>query len=358
MNKLRLIRRIFDKRADGPNYLIFFITSRCIAKCHHCFYWKRQFTAPDLSLEEIEKISKTMNKLSFLLLTGGEPFLRDDIGEIAKIFYHNNDARIIAMPTNGFLGDSIIKNAKNILKNCPEAALNINFSLDSLGKDHDEIRGMDGLFEKAVENIRRLKELRNTNNKLNIGVITTISTMNQHRLPEIYDFVTRDLGIESWAPFLVRGKPRDPECKNVDIKYYEDLNKILEKEVKTGSFKDFRNRLILSRFNSAKNLVRRNLTARVVREKRSFCPCYAGLLNGVIFENGDVYPCELLDKKFGNLRENGYDFNKIWFSPKADEIREYIKKSQCFCTHECFLTTNILFNLKFYPELFYWLVKL
>ncbi|MBI5417744.1 SPASM domain-containing protein [Candidatus Poribacteria bacterium] len=307
-------------------------------------------------MDEIEKISKNTNKLSFLLMTGGEPFLRNDIGEIAKIFYHNNAVRLFAMPSNGFLGDSIVKNVENILENCPKATLNINISLDSIGKDHDEIRGKDGLFDEAVNTINRLKEIKNS--RLNLGVITTISSMNQHRLPEIYNFVTKKLGIEIWSPFLIRGNPRDLSVKNVDMKYYENIGNFLEDEVKKGIFKDFRKPLLLQRFNSAKNLIRRNLIAKMVKEKKCFSPCYSGLLNGVIFENGDVFPCELLDKKFGNLRENEYDFKKIWFSRTADEIRKYIKKSKCYCTHECFLTTNILFNLSYYPEIFYWYLKL
>ena len=61
--------------------------------------------------------------------------------------------------------------------------------------------------------------------------------------------------------------------------------------------------------------------------------------------NGDTYPCELLtDRRLGNVRDVGYDFKKIWFSKEADEARAFIRDSKCFCTYECFLTVNILFN--------------
>ena len=69
-----------------------------------------------------------------------------------------------------------------------------------------------------------------------------------------------------------------------------------------------------------------------------------------MFANGDVYPCELLiDKSLGNLRDVNYDFKKLWFSPKADETRRFIRESKCFCTYECFLTINILFNPRMMP---------
>jgi len=44
------------------------------------------------------------------------------------------------------------------------------------------------------------------------------------------------------------------------------------------------------------------------------------------------------------VRNVDYDFKKLWYSPKADETRAFIRDTKCFCTYECFLTVNILFN--------------
>ena len=75
-----------------------------------------------------------------------------------------------------------------------------------------------------------------------------------------------------------------------------------------------------------------------------------GYLGGAMFANGDVYPCELLiDRKIGNVRDAGYDFKKIWFSDEADASRRFIRETKCFCTYECFLTINILFNPRMMP---------
>jgi iron-sulfur cluster protein len=69
-----------------------------------------------------------------------------------------------------------------------------------------------------------------------------------------------------------------------------------------------------------------------------------------MFANGDVYPCELLiDRKLGNVREANYDFKSIWFSKEAEASRRFIRESKCFCTYECFLTINILFNPTMMP---------
>src|SRR5207237_315986 len=95
---------------------------------------------------------------------------------------------------------------------------------------------------------------------------------------------------------------------------------------------------------------RHNLIANIVRTNEYQLPCYAGNLGGALFANGDVYPCELLiDKKLGNVRDVGYDFKRIWFSEEADKTRRFIRETKCFCTYECFLTINILFNPRMLP---------
>jgi hypothetical protein len=71
-----------------------------------------------------------------------------------------------------------------------------------------------------------------------------------------------------------------------------------------------------------------------------------------MFANGDVLPCELLiDRKLGNVRDVGYDFKKVWYSKEADEARRFIRDTKCFCTYECFLTVNILFNPRMMPKI-------
>ncbi|MFQ5903355.1 MAG: radical SAM protein, partial [Candidatus Binatia bacterium] len=62
-------------------------------------------------------------------------------------------------------------------------------------------------------------------------------------------------------------------------------------------------------------------------------------------------PCEILEKPIGNLRDFDFSMPALWASEKADKIRNWIWDTNCHCTHECFATVNILFNLKYYPKL-------
>ena len=95
---------------------------------------------------------------------------------------------------------------------------------------------------------------------------------------------------------------------------------------------------------------------RTYTQDRYLIPCYSGKIRGVMDERGNVFPCETYMYKapelgFGNLRDFSYDFGALWDSRKAKGIRERISSTKCYCSHECDLTTNILFNPLLLPRL-------
>lgn len=344
-HSLRWIRKLFIKRNSLPEQITFFITNKCNLRCQHCFFWK-ELNKPtkELALEEIEKISKTMGKFAFLSLTGGEPFLRKDIVEIATIFNKNNEILRLSIPTNGVLSDRIVESAKKILEKNKNLNLIVKVSLDGLEKDHDKIRRMKGCFAKAVKTFFKLKSLKKDYPNLKVGVLITIFSLNQEKVEKLYDFVRLKLKPDHVGLNLVRGNLRDNKLKEIDLGLYKKLyQRILDDFPKTF-------------FHLYKKKAFELLT-RTIEENRFQTDCFAGILSGVIYENGDVFPCEPLDKKIGNLREANYDFKKLWLSKKAEEIRKYIRDSKCFCHHECNLPFNIFFNLKSWPGLLKDLMK-
>jgi radical SAM protein with 4Fe4S-binding SPASM domain len=81
-------------------------------------------------------------------------------------------------------------------------------------------------------------------------------------------------------------------------------------------------------------------------------PCYAGRLNLVLTESGDLYPCEgRWDRSFGNVREAGYDLRGMLRSERAERILDEIARGGCYCSHECNFLTNILYNPMMHPRL-------
>jgi hypothetical protein len=59
----------------------------------------------------------------------------------------------------------------------------------------------------------------------------------------------------------------------------------------------------------------------------------------------------MLNESFGNIRQYGYDVGRVMRSEKALKIIDAIRAKQCYCKHECYSMTNILFNPKLYPAL-------
>jgi len=89
------------KKNQLPSFFIFYPTSRCNMTCSHCFYHdslNKKFN--ELTLEEIDKFTKTMDPLLQLVITGGEPYIRDDIDKIVKIFYDNTNVPNISIPSS------------------------------------------------------------------------------------------------------------------------------------------------------------------------------------------------------------------------------------------------------------------
>ena len=353
---LKHSKRLFIKRGM-PLYLVHFITTRCNARCKHCLLGSDQLYNPggmasELTLEEIDKVSATMGDLLFLLPTGGEPFLRTDLPEIVGIYYKNNSVKNVVIPTNGWFTERIVEYVEKILSSCPDLDLGIDISIDAIGEEHDKLRGVNGIFGKAAETYKELKKIEQAYAKFNVNVEITVSAFNQDRLHELYDYLKDNLKVNSVFTLLVRGQPRDTSAMGVDIAKYEEFNNVLDQDVKQSGLTGYYNFPFYD-FINAKRIIRHKIITRTITERKRQIPCYAAKLSVVLLSNGDVVPCELLKDKLGNVRDVGYDFKAIWYSEKAREIRRQIRKTRCFCTYECFLTNNILFN----PRMLPWIAK-
>jgi len=132
VNYLRLASRIINKKGNNPVYLIHFITSKCNAKCSFCFYWKKLNQAKnELTFEEIDKLTRSFDKdLFHVILTGGEPYLRKDLADIAIAYHKNAGAKNIATVTTGFFTKKILDDTKKILDTCPKLAVSVNLSIN------------------------------------------------------------------------------------------------------------------------------------------------------------------------------------------------------------------------------------
>jgi MoaA/NifB/PqqE/SkfB family radical SAM enzyme len=341
---------IFSKKNAQPLYLVLFLTHNCTAKCRHCLLGERGEQSGEMTIDEIEKLSKSMKDILFFMPTGGDMWLRDDLIEVIGLFYKNNNARMLAITTNGWLHDKAIDSVNQIIDKFPDLSLAVDVSIDAVGKVHDEIRQKPGIFDKAVYTYREIAKIADKHPNLTVKVATTVSKFNQDHLDELLVFLTEDLKARGITTLLCRGNPRDRSALDVDIDKFHAFNQKIDKLQREAKWQGYEGFPLSDLVNAMKN-IRHNIIEETVRTKTQQADCYAGLLGVIIQPKGEVYPCETLDMPMGYLREVDFDFQKVWKSKKADEVRKYIKETGCFCTYECFLANSLLFNIKFYPKL-------
>lgn len=336
-----------------PIHLTFFVTRRCNSRCPFCFYLKSTDhppeNSPELTLDEIERISRSFGSLLWLAFSGGEIFLRRDLAEISRTFYRNNRPSVMLFPTNGLLPQIIRDTVLEILEACSESVITVKLSLDGIGEEHDRVRNTPGSFEKTIETYRLLGGLLEGHPNFELGINTVFCSENQDHMDSIIDYVQGMGQINTHTISLVRGNLLQEGYKNVDIGKYRHAISRLEANLKAGGAKTYRFRG--GRIKAAQDILQRDLIRRTMEEQRRMIPCYAGRLNLVLTEDGEVYPCEILRDSLGNIRDFDYDIGRLMKGEKAKRIITRIADCGCYCTHECYYMTNILFNPSLYPRL-------
>lgn len=339
-------------RKQRPIHYTFFLTRRCNANCPFCFYLSgddaREGRKDELSLKEIRKISSSMGDLLWLAFSGGEIFLREDLAEITKVFYENNRPSIILFPTNGLMPGVIRKKIEEVLESCIESTIVVKLSVEGPENINDSIRG-EGSFNKTMETYNALGGLLDEYPNFELGINTVFCSRNQDSMDELIGLVNGMENITTHTVSLIRGNVADEGLKEVDMeKYYETVDMMAENlRERRSSVYRFKG----AKLKAAQDILQRRLIYETYTRNERMVPCHAGKLNLVVSETGDVYPCELLDKRLGNIRENRYDINKLLKTRQAREIIGSIRKDGCFCTHECYFMTNILFSPSAYPAL-------
>ena len=323
-----------------PPFLIFFVTNLCMMKCAHCFYWKNLNDASDeMSLSEIEKIADSTPRLSFLRLTGGEPFIRKDLADIIGLFYSKSRVRRIAITTNGFLVEQILKTTERVVSEFPDLSFEVGISIDNLKDKHDDLRATPGAFEKAIETFSRLAVLQGKYSNLGTGFIVTMTKENQDDIVDVFEYL-KSLSPDGMGLNIVRGEPKSTCPDDIDIEKYDRVRNIMNEY----NFRKNESRSFVEQMRRNKTIVSQDLIIKMIREPKEQIRCLAGQDIAVLYPDGNLAACEMLPESIGNLRDYGYNVQALWADDKRKKIIKFIKDTHCFCTHECFITASAVFS--------------
>ncbi len=302
------------------------VTNKCNARCKTCNIWRIYEEQPELSklelrAEEFEKIFENIGKNAYwFTISGGEPFLRNDIVEIYAALIHHCSPNIINIPTNATAPKLIEKRVREFLEINNKSALIINLSLDGVGSLHDEIRGIKGNFENLMSTYERLTALKADFWNLRVGVHTVVSIYN----------------IDHHKSFS---------------KAFTPLREKIKRDYLKGD--------LLSRITQSFRLEYYELMKKTLKEKRQIIPCYAGYASCQISTYGELWACCVLGSKssFDNLRDVDYDFNKLWYSERAHEFRASTKSRACYCPLANASYTSMLCNFSMLRKVLFTLIK-
>lgn len=345
-----LARKGLVKPAN-PITLTFSVTAACQSLCKTCQIGKIHRENPqrakdDLTLEEIEKIFRSMGHVYFFNISGGEPFLRKDLPQIVELACKYLTPGIVHIPTNALAPKRIEELTLDILKVmkelAPHAPLTVKPSIDGVGAKHDEIRGIKGNFEKLEETIARLKDVQNHYPAFHLELGTVVSNFNIDHLEEIEDYV-HSLGIQSYRNEIAEQREEffnidDPITPTGD--QYEELMKRFKQKIR----ENIGLKKKLARITESLRLVYYDLVSEIMKQKTQMIPCYGGISNVHLNYNGELWPCCVLGyaKPLGNLRQADYNFRQVFHSGQADEVRRYIRAKRCWCPLANQAYSNIL----------------
>ena len=294
-----------------PRLIAWEVTRSCNLNCIHCRAAARFGPYPnELNTEEclafLDDVSSAFPSF-IIILTGGEPMMREDIWEIAA-YGTKVGLRMVMAPCGSFVTEETAQRIKDV------GIMRVSYSIDgATAETHDAFRRVPGAFESVMQAIENSKKVG-----LEFQVNTTITQHNLHELPQILDLVIK-LGAKAHHPFLLVPTGRGEALKDQEIPpedyektltwFYEMRDKVPIQFKPTCAPHYYR---IFRQQERAKGI-------SVTPQTHGFDAMSKGCMGGQSFafvsNTGKVQICGFLDAECGDIRKE--PFSKIWDTSKV-----------------------------------------
>lgn len=332
----RLGKRVLSSRVHQetgyfsmPYKYSFVLTNVCQSQCKTCKIWKIYEDNPELQQEELdtEEFKKVIDSISedalWLNFSGGEPFLFPDIVEVIQYAFENcPNLFMVNIPTNAISAGHISARVEELLEIKPDHIdLTVTISLDGVGEQHDEIRGVPGNWERAMDLYDDLEKYEEEHESFEAGFQTTVSKYNIHNLDEIFDFTrTASVPIFTFAHESYYFYNEEQGEKIQDSIDKEDLMEGIEylySEYSVNSLKDIVPKLYLK------------LAKRFYENPdQHVLPPSSGRGSITIDPYGKVKLFSYFGSEMGDLREHGYSVEEVLKTDKAKTELEKVDNGE------------------------------
>ena len=264
------------------------VTDNCNSRCITCNQWEKN-NEDEMTTEEIKQVLEQLRGMGCLgvRFSGGEPLLRDDIGELIA-YARSLGFRQILLATNGLL----LSRRKNEL--IGSGISQIIVSIDGMQQTHDMIRGINGSFDLAMKAIDELNEQRKEGKDFLLGIASTLLSYNIDEIPALLDLreeknLSYGLNLFDTSPYFFKG------IEDISVRDDNKVDSLLDyiKERKKNKKGDFI-RTTLASIEYAR---------QYLKSGKIDLPCYLGLFFISIGPTGEVYSDCFCMKPLGNLME-------------------------------------------------------
>lgn len=306
-------KRQQQKEAHELRTLFWECTLRCNVACRHCGSdCRASVEQADMPREDflrvVDSITPHVNPHKvFVIFTGGEPLMRDDLEVCGRELYNREYPWGIV--TNGlYLSrqrlDSLLKAGMH----------SITVSLDGLEEAHNWLRRHPRSFQQATGAIRMLAR----EEEIIWDVVTCVNQNNIDQLPALRDYLV-GIGVRRWRIFTIFpvGRAADiPELQLSDKQFVTVLDFIESTRRENKIQLNFACEGFLGRYEA--------------KVRDYFYHCNAGISVASVRVDGSISGCPSIRANYnqGNIYQD--DFMQVWnerFAPFRD--REWARQGEC-----------------------------
>jgi radical SAM protein with 4Fe4S-binding SPASM domain len=299
-----------------PKEAFIAVTYSCNARCQMCNIWKN----PQTAILQAKEYAKLPTSLTTINITGGEPFLRADLVEVVRTIDSILPRCRIVFSTNGMMTEVIVKKLEQI--RAFHSRVGVGVSIDGVASTHDTIRGVPDIFNHAIATVQKLKEAGFDD----LRIAMTLQESNVHEVGQVFE-LSCDLGVEFTMTLAHDSDLYFKKSDNVSSELLEavakELPSILLRQLRSRSAKDW------VRAYHTKGIMdpehRRQLTSN----------CEAGRRYFFMSPDGDVYPCNVLSHKIGNL-SSAATWDDLFTDGAEERVRDVVRS----CKKDCWMICN------------------
>ncbi|MCM2266893.1 MAG: radical SAM protein [Elusimicrobiales bacterium] len=327
------------RAAAGPiRELHLEVTHRCDLKCGMCHHWRLKPAGPEISPSALARLldgTELLKDIKTAVLTGGEPFLRPDLAELAGVIAARFPKISLGVLSNLSNGPLLFKGLEKLLAKVP-AGLWLGSSLDGLGAAHDKVRGSRGAWARTMKSAR---QLRSRFPGISLSFNFTLLPSNAGALFETYlaakelkiwfgaQKVVNHEGLEAenytWTRAVLKTALRQTDLVITDICAEHKAFELLM-QGRAAQAPWLWNTLIYWL----------RLRQYLAAPGRLMDDCLCGERYAMLSPAGDLFFCPVRKHRaVGNVLEEGFD--KAWRGRRAAAERKAIAAGRCHCWLLC-----------------------